>query len=37
MARSVVVPRYIRYGWAGVVTHFVYNGGNFPLGSLTSE
>ncbi|HXC97234.1 MAG TPA: sialate O-acetylesterase [Edaphobacter sp.] len=36
-ARSVVVPRYIRYGWAGVVTHFVYNAGNFPLGSFTSE
>jgi sialate O-acetylesterase len=36
-APSVAAPRYIRYGWAGVVTHFVYNGAGFPLETFLSE
>jgi sialate O-acetylesterase len=35
-APSIAAPRFVRYGWAGVVTHFVYNRAGFPLGTFTS-
>jgi sialate O-acetylesterase len=36
-AASVSSPRYIRYGWGGVVTHFIYNSTGLPLGTFLSE
>jgi sialate O-acetylesterase len=35
-APSISAPRFLRYGWNGVVTHFVYNRAGFPLGTFTS-
>jgi sialate O-acetylesterase len=35
-APSIAAPRFVRYGWNGVVTHFVYNRAGFPLGTFTS-
>jgi sialate O-acetylesterase len=36
-AATVSVPRYVRYGWANVVTHYIYNSAGLPLGTFTSE
>lgn len=36
-APGVPAPRSLRYGWSSVVTHFLYNGAGFPLGTFTSE
>lgn len=34
---SVAKPRYVRYGWANVVTDFLYNNAGLPLGTFTSQ
>lgn len=34
---SVPAPRYVRYGWANVVTDYLYNDSGLPLGTFTSE
>lgn len=34
---NVPKPRYVRYGWANVVTDFLYNDAGLPLGTFTSE
>lgn len=36
-ADGVAVPKYVRYGWAGTVTSFFYNGAGLPAGTFTSE
>ncbi len=36
-APSVKNPRYVRYGWSPVVTHFLYNASGLPAGTFTSE
>jgi sialate O-acetylesterase len=36
-ASSIAAPRYIRYGWVAVVTHFIYNSAGFPMGTFVSE
>jgi sialate O-acetylesterase len=33
----VLEPRYTRYGWANVVTDYLYNSAGLPLGTFTSE
>jgi sialate O-acetylesterase len=33
---AVTEPKYIRYGWDGVVTTYLYNSAGFPLGTFTS-
>lgn len=30
-------PKYVRYGWSPVVTHFLYNASDLPAGTFTSE
>jgi sialate O-acetylesterase len=35
-APSISSPRFVRYGWNGVVTHFIYNNAGFPLGTFSS-
>ena len=30
-------PRYVRYGWAGVVTAYLYNSAGLPASTFTSE
>ncbi|HEV2133246.1 MAG TPA: sialate O-acetylesterase [Terracidiphilus sp.] len=34
---NVPVPSYVRYGWANVVTDYLYNDAGLPLGTFTSE
>ena len=34
---GVQSPRYVRYGWANVVTDYLYNDAGLPLGTFTSE
>ena len=34
---TVKKPAFVRYGWQPWVTHFLYNNGNLPLGTFTSE
>lgn len=34
---DVASPAYVRYGWQGWVTGFVYNSAGLPLGTFTSE
>jgi len=36
-APDVKEPRYVRYGWASVVTHYLYNSAGLPLGTFTTE
>lgn len=36
-ATAVPHPRYIRYGWASVVTSYLYNSAGLPAGTFTSE
>lgn len=36
-AESVSSPMYVRYGWSNVVTDYLYNSENLPLGTFTSE
>ena len=36
-AVSVPQPKYVRYGWQGVVNSYLYNGDGLPLGTFTSE
>jgi sialate O-acetylesterase len=33
----ILEPRYVRYGWANVVTDYLYNSAGLPLGTFTSE
>jgi sialate O-acetylesterase len=30
-------PRYVRYGWSNVVTHYLYNSAGLPLSTFTTE
>jgi sialate O-acetylesterase len=30
-------PAFVRYGWSGVVTHFLYNSAGLPASTFTSE
>ncbi len=34
---DVKEPKYVRYGWANVVTHYLYNSAGLPLGTFTTE
>lgn len=34
---SMPHPRYVRYGWAGVVTSWLYNDAGLPMSTFTSE
>lgn len=34
---TVKEPKYIRYGWAAVVTDYLYNSAGLPMGTFTSE
>ena len=34
---EIAHPAYVRYGWANVVTDFLYNDAGLPLGTFTSE
>lgn len=34
---NVPVPRYVRYGWANVVTDYLDNDAGLPLGTFTSQ
>jgi hypothetical protein len=34
---KVSSPKYVRYAWAGVVTHYLYNASGLPLGTSTSD
>jgi len=36
-ASSVKQPRYVRYGWSNVVTHYLYNSAGLPLCTFTAE
>jgi sialate O-acetylesterase len=36
-AATVPAPRYVRYAWANVVTHYLYNNAGLPLGTFTTE
>ena len=36
-SRAVVDPRYVRYGWSGVVTDWLYNAAGLPASTFTSE
>lgn len=39
VASSAMVkePKYVRYGWSPVVTHFLYNSAGLPMSTFTSE
>jgi sialate O-acetylesterase len=34
---DVPTPRYVRYGWSGVVPSYLYNQAGLPIGTFTSE
>lgn len=36
-APGLTHPRYVRYGWMGVVTSFLYNSADLPASTFTSE
>lgn len=36
-ASSILQPRFVRYGWSNVVTHYLYNSAGLPLGTFTAE
>ena len=36
-AKNVAHPVYVRYGWAGVVDQYLYNGNGDPASTFTSE
>jgi sialate O-acetylesterase len=36
-SKSMARPRYVRYGWSGVVTHSLYDATGLPLSTFTSE
>lgn len=36
-SESVPFPKYVRYGWSGVVKSYLYNAAGLPVGTFTSE
>jgi sialate O-acetylesterase len=34
---QISVPQFVRYGWSGIVTSFLYNSAGLPMGTFTSE
>ena len=36
-SKSMARPRYVRYGWTGVVTHSLFNAAGLPVSTFTSE
>jgi sialate O-acetylesterase len=36
-AAAIERPKYVRYGWTPVVTHFLYNAAGLPMGTFSSE
>jgi sialate O-acetylesterase len=36
-SRSMAWPRYVRYGWSSVVTHYLYDAAGLPLSTFSSE
>ncbi|MGH9598921.1 MAG: sialate O-acetylesterase [Terracidiphilus sp.] len=35
-APGIAEPLYVRYGWSSVVTHYLYNNADLPLGTFTA-